>query len=198
MLAGGTWKGLSSYAAVGVPSVARIGFEWWAFEFLTLLAGGLQSQAELAAHVAVVNVSNWTFLLARGTSKAATAVVGAAIGREDVVEVSSVLQSRTKLTIAMCGMIGVCCWLGRGQLALGLLGHESVTHAAFLRALPCLLLQILADGVNSLYGGVFAALGRQGSVSLGLLIFQWVVQLPGAWKLAYQADFGTLGLWIAS
>ena len=193
-----TWKGLSSYAGIGVPSVAMIGFDTWALQFLTLLAGRLQSQTELAAHVAVSNVYGWTYLLFRGTSKAATALAGAAVGQQNVVEVSSVLQVSTKVTIAICGMIVVCCWLGRSLLASGLLGDELVTQAAFIGAIPCVLIQILADGLNSLYGGVLAAFGRQGSVSVGILIFQWMVKLPFAWLLVFQSHLGTLGLWIAS
>ena len=41
--------GLASYAVIGVPSVAMYGFDWWAYEILTLLAGGLHSQTQLAA-----------------------------------------------------------------------------------------------------------------------------------------------------
>lgn len=43
------WPGLASYAVIGVPSVAMYGFDWWAYEILTLLAGGLHSQTQLAA-----------------------------------------------------------------------------------------------------------------------------------------------------
>ncbi|CAE6931539.1 DTX37, partial [Symbiodinium natans] len=178
-----TWKGLLSYAAIGVPNVAMVGFDWWAFELLTLLAGGLQSQSELAAHVAMATVSNWTFLLSRGVSKAATALVGAATGQKDLAQVSSTLKAGTQLTAAMCGMIVACCWVGRGQLALGLLSDEAASQEAFMRAFPFMLLQILADGANSLFSGVFAAFGRQGAVSIGLFTCQWVVQLTGAWQL---------------
>ncbi|CAE7022707.1 DTX37 [Symbiodinium natans] len=193
-----TWKGLSTYAAIGVPSVAMNGLDAWAFQFLTLMAGRLQSPTELAAHVAVSIVYCWTYLMFRGTSEAATALAGAAVGQQNLGEVSSILQVSTKVTITICGMIVVCCWLGRGRLAFGLLGDELVTHAAFMGAFPCLLVQIWADGLNSLYGCVLAAFGQQGSVSVGILIFQWIVKLPFAWLLVFHSHLGTLGLWIAS
>lgn len=34
-----SWKGLKSYSRIAIPSVAMYGFDWWAYELLTLLAG---------------------------------------------------------------------------------------------------------------------------------------------------------------
>ena len=65
---------------------------------------------------------------------------------------------------------------------------------------PGVLLQLLVDGLNSCYSGVFAGLGRQGAVSLGLFTFQWLAQLPGAFILGHWigaftlTDFFSLGI----
>ena len=70
--------------------LVRYGFDWWAYELLTLLAGGLQSETQLAAHVAATTASDWAFLVVRGAPKAATAMVGAAMGQKDISRVREV------------------------------------------------------------------------------------------------------------
>ncbi|CAE7273404.1 DTX34 [Symbiodinium natans] len=175
-----------------------VAFDLWAYEALTLLAGGLHSPIALADHIAVSNVYSWAYLMFRGVSKAATALVGAAVGKKELAEVARVLEVSFKVTLAICTVMVACCWIGRGQLALWLLNEDENSHEAFVSAFPYMLAEILIGGVNSLLSCVFAAFGRQGSVSLGLFICQWVVQLPAAWLLEYVAVLGVLGLWIAS
>eukprot|EP00438_Fugacium_kawagutii_P004064 Skav200555 [mRNA] locus=scaffold2256:64036:66285:+ [translate_table: standard] len=243
-----SWKGLKSYAQIAVKSVAMYGFDWWAYELLTLLAGGLRSETQLAAHVAATTASDWAFLVVRGAPKAATALVGAAMGQKDIIRVhqagvqlslSSTISSQffcnvgwdrldqmvqatnrvqlvqnpfflfvltalqvvkacLRLTFGMCGGLVIFCWFGRVKLTHLLLPDEPVTQAIFAKLLICVLLQLLVDGLNSCYSGVFAGLGRQGAVSVGLFTFQWVAQLPGAYILGYHFQMGALGLHLAS
>ena len=61
-----------------------------------------------------------------------------------------------------------------------------------------MLIQLVVDGLNSCFSGVFAGLGLQGAVSIGLFAFQWVAQLPGAFILGYHFQMGALGLHLAS
>ncbi|CAK8990244.1 Multidrug and toxin extrusion protein 1 (MATE-1) (mMATE-1) (Solute carrier family 47 member 1) [Durusdinium trenchii] len=190
--------GLASYATIAVPSVAMYGFDWWAYEMLTLLAGGLRSDTQLAAHVAATTASDWAFLVVRGAPKAATALVGAAAGREDVGRVRKVVRACLLLTFVMCSGLSVSCWFGRQHLTHMLLPDERETQAIFGKLLVCVLLSLLADGFNSCCSGIFAGLGRQGAVSAGLFAFQWVVQLPLACFLGYHFDMGALGLHVAS
>ncbi|CAJ1334807.1 unnamed protein product [Effrenium voratum] len=178
-------QGLASYAAIGLPSVAMYGFDWWAYEFLTLLAGALKSETQLAAHVAAVSASDWAFLVVRGAPKAATALVGAAMGRKDVEGVIHVVKACLRMTLVMCSGLSMSCWIFRRELTSTLLPEEPVTQSLFNRLLPCVLVQLVADGVNSLCSGVFAGLGRQGAVSAGLFAFQW------AWCLALAAFSGS-------
>lgn len=107
---------MAAYARVAVPSVAMYGFDWWAYELLTLLAGGLHSATQLAAHVAATTASDWAFLVVRGTPKAATALVGAALGRGDVLGLHHVVRTCLRLTLGMCGGLAFCCWLYRQRL----------------------------------------------------------------------------------
>ena len=190
--------GLKTYAAIALPSVAMYGFDWWAYELLTLLAGGLRSETQLAAHVAATTASDWAFLVVRGAPKAATALVGAAVGRTDVPRVKLVVRACLQLTFVMCSGLSIVCWLGRRHLTHMLLPDEPVTQTIFSELLVCVLLSLVADGFNSCCSGIFAGLGRQGAVSAGLFAFQWVVQLPGACLLAYHLNMGALGLHIAS
>lgn len=193
-----SWKGLKSYSRIAIPSVAMYGFDWWAYELLTLLAGGLRSETQLAAHVAATTASDWAFLVVRGAPKAATALVGAAMGQKDIFRVHQVVRACLRLTCAMCSGLVIFCWFGRAELTHLLLPDEPVTQAIFAKLLICVLLQLLVDGLNSCYSGVFAGLGRQGAVSVGLFTFQWVAQLPGAFILGYHFEMGALGLHLAS
>jgi Na+-driven multidrug efflux pump len=54
------------------------------------LRGGLRSETQLAAHVAATTASDWAFLVVRGAPKAATALVGAAMGQKDIFRVHQV------------------------------------------------------------------------------------------------------------
>ena len=243
-------KGVSMFFQPLEQSFPVPGFDWWAYELLTLLAGGLQSETQLAAHVAATTASDWAFLVVRGAPKAATAMVGAAMGQKDINRVHQVVkailwglvgwkfdicffgnhvsphkmlgkktwskiwlahtffkwvgekkrqtQACLHLTLVMCGALVIFCYLGRAELTHLLLPDEPVTQQIFAKLLTCVLIQLLVDGLNSCCSGVFAGLGLQGAVSIGLFAFQWVAQLPGAFMLAYYFQMGALGLHLAS
>ena len=107
-------------------------------------------------------------------------------------------QACLHLTLVMCGALVIFCYLGRAELTHLLLPDEPVTQQIFAKLLTCVLIQLLVDGLNSCCSGVFAGLGLQGAVSIGLFAFQWVAQLPGAFMLAYYFQMGALGLHLAS
>lgn len=116
-------KGVSMFFQPLEQSFPVPGFDWWAYELLTLLAGGLQSETQLAAHVAATTASDWAFLVVRGAPKAATAMVGAAMGQKDINRVHQVVKA------ILWGLVGWkfdICFFGNHVSPHKMLGKKNV------------------------------------------------------------------------
>lgn len=74
-----TFKGWLTFLKLGVPGTLMQCFEWWAFEVLAIFAG-LLGTLQLAAHVAVINVCAFVFMIPLGIQFTASGLVGTSIG----------------------------------------------------------------------------------------------------------------------
>mmetsp|Transcript_84112 Transcript_84112/g.223287 ORF Transcript_84112/g.223287 Transcript_84112/m.223287 type:complete len:477 (-) Transcript_84112:99-1529(-) len=186
--------GLMVFARLGLPSMAMYGCDWIAWEVLTLLAGGLQDGPELAAHVAAAQASEWLFMVMRGTPKAATVLVGAAVGRGDAKGMLAVISACSWCCALLCSGTVLTMWLGRQHVVTWLLPIEGPAQTSLSSLLPMIAMQLVFDTANSLCQGVLAGLGKQGVACIGMFLSCWVVQLPAAYALAYHYGRGVRGL----
>mmetsp|Transcript_76263 Transcript_76263/g.177005 ORF Transcript_76263/g.177005 Transcript_76263/m.177005 type:complete len:478 (+) Transcript_76263:129-1562(+) len=192
-----SWRGLVAFAKFGLPSMAMYGCDWWAWEVLTLLAGGLKDGPELAAHVAAASASDWLFMLMRGTPKAATVMVGTALGKGDLSEVVAAVHACAYCCVVLCASVILAIWSFRHSVVAWLLPMEGPAQDCLAKLLPLVALQLALDTANSLCQGVIAGLGRQGAACVGMFVSCWVVQLPGAMALAFRWNMGVWGLRVA-
>lgn len=72
-------EGWLAFLKLGVPGTLMQCFEWWVFEILAIFAG-LLGTVQLAAHVAVINVCAFVFMIPLGIQFTASGLVGASIG----------------------------------------------------------------------------------------------------------------------
>jgi MATE family multidrug resistance protein len=74
-----TLEGWATFLKLGVPGTLMQCFEWWVFEILAIFAG-LLGTVQLAAHVAVINVCAFVFMIPLGIQFTASGLVGSSIG----------------------------------------------------------------------------------------------------------------------
>lgn len=182
------------YAKFGSASTAMYCCDWWAWEALTFLAGGLRDGPELAAHVAASGASDWLCMVMNASSKAAIVLVGIAAGMGDLDGVWGAFRACAGCCAFLCGCIALGIWACQENIVSLLLPGEGLAQKSLSSLLPFIALQLVLDAANCLYQGAFSGLGRQDAASLAIFLCDWAVQLPLAWFLAHSVGLGVWGL----
>merc|ERR550537_1666523 len=81
------------------------------------MVGYLHDPTKLAAHVTASNISSILYLTGTGAQKAASTLVGAAVGRQDGTEARLVMGATLKWNIALCALMGTLVLTMRHPLA---------------------------------------------------------------------------------
>ncbi|MEM7152654.1 MAG: MATE family efflux transporter [Myxococcota bacterium] len=185
--------GITEIVKHGTPIGIQYGLETWAFHIATLMAGML-GEAELAAHVIVLNLASLSFMIPMGISQGAATRVGNLVGA------GRTEDAKRSATIALA--------LGAGVMVL-----SAVLFVALREQLPTLytpeaeviglaagILPIAAafqlfDGTQVVGGGVLRGIGATRPAAVFNLVAYYVLALPVALAASTLGDFGLEGLW---
>lgn len=186
-------KGLAEIVRHGVPVGLQYGLETWAFQFTTLLAGIL-GDAELAAHVIVLNLASLTFMVPMGLSQAAATRIGNLVGA------GQAELAKRSTTIALS--------LGAGVMVLSALTFVTLRHVlpqlytadTTVIALAAGILPIAAafqlfDGTQAVGGGVLRGVGATRPAAIFNFVGFYLLALPLAIVASHWGGMGLQGLW---
>ena len=81
-------------------------FEWWVFEILAIFAG-LLGTVQLAAHVAVINVCAFVFMIPLGIQFTASGLVGASIGANNPLQAKKFAFTAVLYSAITMGVISI-------------------------------------------------------------------------------------------
>jgi len=185
--------GLRRVFALGLPVGLQVGFEVWAFQIATLMAGRLGVN-ELAGHQIVLNMASLTFMVPLGIAIGASTRVGNLIGAglsEQVQRAAWVAFGLGAGAMALFGavMIGL-----RDQLPRLYTGDPQVIAVcAFL--LPIAAAFQVFDGTQVVGCGILRGMGRTRAPALVTLVGYYAIALPFAWWLGLERGLGLAGIW---
>ncbi len=186
-------RGLGQILLLGLPVGVQLGLEMWAFQLATLFAGWL-GEKELAAHVVALNMASMSFMVPLGISMAAVTRVGNLIGAGR----PEAAQRAAWVALAM-GAGAMCVAAVSFVLLRGLLPRVYTADLEVL-AIAATLLPIagafqLFDGTQVVGGGILRGMGRTRPAAVFNLLGYYVLGLPVAYYLAFEAGMGVTGIW---
>ena len=187
------WRRIGRIAWIGLPIGLHFGFEVWAFQLATLMAGRLGPEA-LGAHAIVLNLASFSFMFPLGISMAAAVRVGNLIGAGD----HDGARRAARLSLAL-GIVVMCFFAAaffflRWQLPR-LYGAEPAVARLCAQVLPIAAAFQLLDGTQVVSSGVLRGLGRTKPAAVLNLGGYCLLGLPLAYLLALRGDHGLAGIW---
>jgi len=186
-------RGLRTVLRYGIPVGAQFAMEVWAFNAAALLAG-LLGNLELAAHIIVIRVASFSFMMPVGIAIAAATRVGNLIGAND--------RPRAQLAAWVAIVLGAAVMLLWAALFLAL-RHEIpalFTDDAAVIALGAVAFPVAAafqlfDGTQAVAAGVLRGMGTTRPAAVFGLVGFWILGLPLAWAFAFPLELGLAGIW---
>ena len=185
-------KALREIVSLGFPIAIQISTEMWAFNFFTLLAGSLGTQAA-AAHGIVLNLASISFMAALGVAVATTTRVGNLIGAGRPVDAQRAAGLAMALGAALMSLAAIGFVIFRN--ALPRLYTPDVEVIALASAiLPVAAAFQIFDGTQAVGCGVLRGMGRPRPAAVFNVIGYWLLGLPLGWWIGYRQGW-LGGLW---
>ncbi|MHC4932358.1 MAG: MATE family efflux transporter [Planctomycetota bacterium] len=188
-----SWAGQRQVLRYGIPVGAQYGLEVWAFSCSNLMAGLLMHPA-VAAHIVVLKLASFTFMVPVGISHAGAVRVGNLLGARDrhgaqrAAWVALTLGGGVMLFAALTFIL-----FGR-PLASIFTGDEEVI-ALCLAIFPIAAAFQLFDGTQAVGGGILRGMGNPRPAALANLVGFYLLAIPMAWWLGFERGLGLPGVW---
>lgn len=183
---------LGEFVLLGIPGLAMLCAEWWAFEFLTMFASRLGPEA-VAAQTIIINIASLAFMIPYGLSIAACAIIGNAIGANEM----DLAKEFSKLSIG--GLFFAEAMISPSILLFGrsfvsIFSKDPVVLNIAERSIPVLAVFTLADGLSAVLSGITRGAGKQHLGAIGNIAAYYIVGLPMAWYLCFHTELDVVGL----
>ena len=179
--------------ALGGPAALQLTLEVGVFAAASALAGRM-TPAALAAHQIALNCAGFTFMVPLGIASAGAVRVGHAIGARDVAR-----AARSGWTALFFGAVfmttAAVIFLTIPERLIGAFTDDPGVLEVGVALLAVAAVFQLFDGLQGVGTGVLRGLGDTRTPMLWNLAGHWVIGLPLAAVLAFQANMGVLGLW---
>ncbi|CAH0478848.1 unnamed protein product [Peronospora belbahrii] len=196
------WQIKKAYALVplflrlGLPGLAMIAMEWWAYELLAVLAGNLpDGVVAVSAHAVLMNVASSIYTVFMGVSVSSNIRVGNCLGANHPKKARVI--SRTTLStvfVLSCFFAGLV-FLLRHQIPLVVLNDP----VAIKRASDALIVMVpyeIIDSLNCVIQGIYKGAGWQDMAAKTNVLAFYVIGIPLGALLSFYFDIGIEGLWI--
>jgi len=186
-------KGLGRVLRLGRTTAIQLGLEVWGFAVFTSLAGLLRGPA-VAAHVIVLKIASFTFMVPLGISVAASTRVGNLLGAQRPADA----QRSAWIAIAMgVGAMAICavCLLLFGRELASVFTSDAAVVALATAIFPIAGAFQLFDGTQVVGGGVLRGMGIPRPAALFNLVGYYLCALPLGYWLGFGLDHGLVGLW---
>ncbi len=187
------WVALRRISWIGIPIGTQWFFESFAFG-ITAVFMGWMGTASLAGHEIALNMAALTFMVPLGISGAAAAVVGRAIGRNDMVA-----ARRDALLAISCGVgfmsASAAVFILFPNFLAGLYTKEAATLAVATSLIPLAGVFQIFDGTQAVTSGVLRATGDTRIPALLHILAFWGFGIPLGMWLGFRTELRESGLW---
>jgi MATE family multidrug resistance protein len=186
--------GLGRVVAVGAAIAVQIGLEMWAFNASTLVAGRLGATTA-AAHIVVLKLASFAFMVPLGVSVAAATRVGNRIGAGDPRGAQrAALVSLALGAGVMC--VSALAFLLFPRALAGFFTGSGEVVAVAASIFPIAAAFQIFDGTQAVGSGVLRGMGTPRPAAIFNLVGYYVLALPLGLILAFPAGMGLPGIWI--
>jgi multidrug resistance protein, MATE family len=193
------WTLMRQLIAIGAPISVAFLLEYGLFAAAALLMGLIGTTA-LAAHQIALQVTAILFMVPLGIGIAATVRVGHAVGRNDAAAVKRAGYVATLLGIALVSALTLAVILGRFAIARFFFGEAVESGGAVIELTATLLMVgatfFVADGIQTVAAGALRGMNDTRIPLLFAAISYWLIGFTAAYVLAFQTEFGAVGVWI--
>lgn len=188
------WAPLKRTLRIGIPIGTQFFFESFAFG-LTALFMGWMGTASLAGHEIALNMAAMTFMVPLGISGAAAAVVGHAVGRNDMPS-----ARRDALAAIVCGTgfmtLSAAVFLVAPEWLATRYTHDPATVAVAVALIPLAGWFQVFDGLQAVTSGVLRGTGDTKVPAVLHMLAFWGVGVPLGAFLGFRTPLRERGLWI--
>jgi MATE family multidrug resistance protein len=187
------WRRIVRIIWLGLPIGLHFGFEVWAFQLTTLMAGKL-GPLPLGAHSIVMNLASFSFMFPLGISIAASVRVGNLIGAGDEVGARRAARLSLFLGVGVMSLFSATFFFLRWQLPR-LYGADPAVQFLCAHTLPIAAAFQMLDGTQVVSSGILRGLGRTKPAAIFNLCGYYFLALPLAYWLSLHRGWGLHGVW---
>ncbi|KAH7661983.1 multidrug resistance protein MATE family protein [Dioscorea alata] len=199
-----TWGGLSlesfhhvlPYMKLALPSALMVCLEYWAFEFLVLLAGLLPDSENSTSLLAMcVNTEALAFMVTYGFAAVASTHVSNELGAGNIEKAKNAVSVALKLAVVLAMTTVLVLLLGHDLWASFFSDSPVIIHK-FAYMTPLLAFSMLFDTAQGVLSGVARGCGWQHLAAWTNLVTFYGIGAPLALLFGFKLGFQDKGLWI--
>ena len=187
------WDRFKQLLGYGWPVALHLGLEVGAFGASGLMAGWLGATAT-AAHVVVLRLASFAFMLPLGISMAAATRVGNLLGARD--RPGAQRAAWVALSVgagAMC--VSAACFLLFPEVLVRFFNDEAAVVANALLIFPIAAAFQVFDGTQVVGGSILRGMGTPRPAALINLLGYYGLAIPLGYWLAFKAGLDLAGVW---
>ncbi|KAE8975730.1 hypothetical protein PR003_g26463 [Phytophthora rubi] len=181
---------------LGLPGLAMMAMEWWAYELLAVMAGNLpDGVVAVSAHAVLMNVASSIYTVFMGVSVSSNIRVGNCLGANHPKK-ARVISRTTQSTVFVlsCFFAGLV-YVLRHQIPRLVINDP----VAIQRASDALLVMMpyeIIDSLNCVIQGIYKGAGWQDMAAKTNVLAFYVIGIPLGALLSFHFGVGIKGLWI--
>ena len=185
--------GLVAFLQLGVPGVLTMA-EWWASEFLIVLAGYLRNPTVTVSAMSIYQATNaFAFMIAVGFGAATATRVSHEVGARNATGARLAAAVALCLVVVVELVVSLVVYLSRDHWGAAFTSDPRVrAHVAKLM-LP-LAVYVFFDAICCVSTSVLRGAGRQAFAAPIILVAYYLIGLPASAYLAFTKSHGTMGL----
>jgi MATE family multidrug resistance protein len=187
------WGPLWRTVRLGAPIGLQWFFEAGAFAMATLMFGWLGT-VPLAAHEVALSLASLTFMVPVGFSVAASALVGQAVGRQDMPSARRHAAGAWVLGVGFMAMSGLLMLLFPTIIARWFTEDRAVVTLAASLIMIAGVFQVF-DGTQAVASGLARGTGDTKVPMLLHLLGFWAIGVPMAGWLGFRTSLRGAGIW---
>ena len=188
-----TAEEFASVLRLAVPAGLQQLFDTLALTLMYRIVGVIGT-VELAAYAVLINLVGLVGLPAFALGTAGAALVGQALGRENIDDASRWAWDVLRVGAVSLAVLGMPFWLAP-DLILSIWLHESAALDVARTPMRILGAMIVVNGAGYILAAMLNGAGYVRRVTWVNLITQWFWLLPGAWLFGPVLGGGLLGVW---
>jgi len=180
------------FIMLGIPGMAMLCSEWWAYEILTVLAGFIGTEA-VAAQAILFQMVTLAFMLPLGMGVASCSIIGNSLGcgrlklAKDTGKIALVTNSVMELFLGFL-------MYSYGSSFVAIFSEDEEVHSIVRDSLGFMSAFVFFDGLQCVASGILRGVGKQKIGAIMNIVAFYVIGIPLAYYFCFFLKHGVSGL----